>query len=182
MAVCSYPESGKRGFPAVYMSSLEKRLQETEHALYRALTALKDKGGMNSLVVPHIEESANLAWLQLSKVEKQEEWTRLPLNSREQLAFWFHDKQKAGHHAETPDEHLLTSEMTSPAEREQENCGPNSYAGMTTPRQPEQTLSAVLEQQRMNSETTSEQCRECEILPVITNAHHEISDPWRNYF
>jgi hypothetical protein len=182
---CRYPEGGKRGIPAIYMSSLEKRLQETELALYVALSTLEGKEGIDSAAEPQLQQSANPAWRQLSKLEKQKEWTRLPLNSKEQLAVWFREKKRAGHHTETQDERLLNSELTSftsPDERGTGVCGHTSRAGKKIPRQSEQTPLAVSRQQQIDSRTTSEQLREFQVPGVPNNARNELSGPWQNYF
>ena len=187
MLTCRYPEGGKRGIPAVYMSNLERRLQETELALYGALAALEEKEsiGIESLAVPQLKQSTTLGWRQLSKIEKQEEWTRLPLDSKEQLAIWFRDKQRAFHDTETQEEHPLSCELTSfasPDGRGKGVCGHNSRAGTNIPRQPEHPPSVVLQRQQTNSGSNIEQLRGFQVPVVPNSVHNKVSSPWQNYF
>jgi hypothetical protein len=87
--ICRYQEGGKRGLPIAYINSLEKRLQETESALYAAMLALDEHENV---------KASNLGLLkaprELSKTERQDDWKRLPLQTPEQLALWFQDKQE----------------------------------------------------------------------------------------
>jgi hypothetical protein len=94
---CRYTEGGKRGIPAAYINSLEDRLAETEAALYSALTAIdsmsNDPAGLRRALV-HV--SGPVA-RERSKIEKQNEWKRLPLRSGEQLHAWLEDKSSDCH-------------------------------------------------------------------------------------
>lgn len=87
--VCRYQEGGKRGLPIAYINSLERRLRETESALYAAMLALDEH---------EIIKAGNLGLLkaprELSKTERQDDWKRLPLQTPEQLASWFVEKQQ----------------------------------------------------------------------------------------
>ncbi|XPS92385.1 hypothetical protein M3J09_001780 [Ascochyta lentis] len=87
--ICRYQEGGKRGLPIAYINSLEKRLRETESALYAAMLALEEQDSI---------KASNLGLLkaprELSKTERQENWKRLPLHTPEQLAIWFLEKQQ----------------------------------------------------------------------------------------
>ncbi|KAJ4381657.1 hypothetical protein N0V86_003021 [Didymella sp. IMI 355093] len=87
--VCRYQEGGKRGLPIAYINSLERRLRETESALYAALLAHKEQDSI---------KAGNLSLLkaprELSKTERQDDWKRLPLQTPEQLATWFQAKQQ----------------------------------------------------------------------------------------
>jgi hypothetical protein len=87
--VCRYQEGGRRGLPIAYINTLEKRLQDTEAALYAALLALEDQrsirsGDLSSLKMPR----------ELSKVDRQDEWKHLPLQTSEQLSAWFQHKHQ----------------------------------------------------------------------------------------
>jgi hypothetical protein len=92
---CRYAEGGKRGIPAAYINSLEDRLAETEAALYSALTAIdsmaNDAAGLRRALV-HVSGPVTR---ERSKLEKLDEWKRLPLRSGEQLHAWFEDKARS---------------------------------------------------------------------------------------
>ncbi|KAF1922565.1 uncharacterized protein M421DRAFT_48328, partial [Didymella exigua CBS 183.55] len=86
--ICRYQEGGRRGLPIAYINSLERRLRETESALYATLLAHNEqdiKASNFGLLKPPRE---------LSKTERQDDWKRLPLQTPEQLATWFHEKQQ----------------------------------------------------------------------------------------
>lgn len=87
--VCRYQEGGKRGLPVAYIHTLEKRLQDTEAALYATLLALEDQrnvtsGDLSSLKTPR----------ELSKADRQDEWKHLPVLTVEQLTAWFQHKHQ----------------------------------------------------------------------------------------
>lgn len=87
--ICRYQEGGKRGLPIAYINSLEKRLRETESALYATMLALDEH---NSIKAGNL--SLFKAPRELSKTERQDDWKRLPLQTPEQLAIWFKEKQQ----------------------------------------------------------------------------------------
>ena len=96
---CRYAEGGRRGIPAAYIQSLEDRLAETEAALLTALAAIDsmhDEGtGMSQLLMEFPDPISR----ESSKIEKQDEWKRLPLQSAEQLQTWFKVKSRSDIHA-----------------------------------------------------------------------------------
>lgn len=96
--ICRYQEGGKRGLPIAYINNLEKRLRETESALYAAMVALDEHESI---------QSSNFGILkaprELSKIERQDDWQRLPLQTPEQLATWYREKQ---HQAVPPEPEL----------------------------------------------------------------------------
>ena len=86
--VCRYQEGGKRGLPAAYMTSLERRLTDTEMALSAALLALQDHAGLAPLE-QHLNRNITLSpRRERSKAEKQDEWKRFPLRNSDQLTVW----------------------------------------------------------------------------------------------
>lgn len=87
--ICRYQEGGKRGLPIAYINNLEKRLRDTESALYATMLALDECDSIKAsnfglLKVPR----------ELSKTERQDDWKRLPLQTPEQLVTWFQERQK----------------------------------------------------------------------------------------
>ncbi|RVX70643.1 hypothetical protein B0A52_05295 [Exophiala mesophila] len=103
---CNYPESNKRGFPPGYIAALERRLLETELALFDALKDLhlmhvsshEDPTSEDDLMAR--EQQANLKInksltkhsANQSKTEKVAEWEALPLISREHHFEWWKDR------------------------------------------------------------------------------------------
>jgi hypothetical protein len=89
---CQYQEGGKRGLPATYITALEKRLAETETALYASLIALQELNGKQLLDcnLP----STSTPTRPRSKAEKLEDWKRLPLQNSEQLNAWLQAQQQ----------------------------------------------------------------------------------------
>lgn len=85
---CNYQEGGKRGLPAAYMRALEERLAETETALGATLLALKDQAAQQSIGYHLPSELSHPPAPRRSKVEKLEEWKRLPLQTSEHLMAW----------------------------------------------------------------------------------------------
>ncbi|KAF3040016.1 hypothetical protein E8E11_003396 [Didymella keratinophila] len=87
--ICRYQEGGKRGLPIAYINSLERRLRETESALYATLLAHNEQDSI---------KASNFGLLkaprELSKTERQDDWKRLPLQTPEQLASWFQEKKQ----------------------------------------------------------------------------------------
>lgn len=74
------------------MTSLERRLRETETALYAALLTLDEQGAIDS-DYPHLLKLSTAAWPQQSKAESLEEWNHLPLQTSEHLETWLRSKQ-----------------------------------------------------------------------------------------
>lgn len=87
--ICRYQEGGKRGLPIAYINNLEKRLRDTESALYATMLALDERDSV---------KASNFGLLkmprELSKTERQDDWRRLPLQTPEQLSTWFQEKQQ----------------------------------------------------------------------------------------
>ncbi|CAO2655831.1 Nn.00g046340.m01.CDS01 [Neocucurbitaria sp. VM-36] len=96
--LCRYQEGGKRGLPAAYITSLERRLQETEIALSATLFSLQEVKGFEFLERNMIS-ARSVPGRARSKAEKQNEWKRLPLQNSEHLAAWLRDKHN---HDEMP--------------------------------------------------------------------------------
>ena len=75
--------------PIAYINNLEKRLRETESALYATMLALNEQDDI---------KASNIGLLRAprerSKTERQDDWKRLPLQTPEQLAVWFQEKQQ----------------------------------------------------------------------------------------
>ncbi|KAH3934583.1 hypothetical protein HBI56_024050 [Parastagonospora nodorum] len=91
---CRYAEGGKRGLPAAYMNSIEKRLQDTEAALYATLRALQDMDGLESLSLNVESGPKTESRPRRSKAEKQKEWMQRPLQTSEDILTWFRDEQQ----------------------------------------------------------------------------------------
>ena len=169
---CRYAEGGKRGIPAVYMSSLEKRLQETELMLYGALVALEENGMLACVTVPPPASH------QLSKVDKQDEWNRLPLRSTQQLDVWYREKQRTGYRCETREEHLSSSDDG----RGTKVSGNGACAAGTVPMHLEKSPAALPRQQHLNSGITTQQLSRTAVPNISNYATSETSTLWRNYF
>jgi hypothetical protein len=89
---CQYQEGGKRGLPAAYIAALEKRLAETETALYANLIALQE---LNGKQLPDRDlAGATISTRHRSKAERLEEWKRLPLQTGKQLDAWLQAQQQ----------------------------------------------------------------------------------------
>ena len=76
---CRYSESNKRGIPTGYLGLLEQRLNETEAALFGALSELRGLGSSKPL-----QRDANP-----SKMTRMEEWKEYPLQGEGGLERWF---------------------------------------------------------------------------------------------
>lgn len=90
-ASCRYPNSNKRGIPTGYIAVLEKRLLETELALFESLCTLYRS---QVPIEPYRsslsqrEAIADFSYKQ-SKSEKLEEWNRCSLGTDcDRLAWW----------------------------------------------------------------------------------------------
>ncbi|CAI6342046.1 unnamed protein product [Periconia digitata] len=90
-ASCRYPSSNKRGIPTGYISVLERRLLETELALFEALCSLYKSP---IPIDPYIssqgqrEAIANYSYKQ-SKGEKVEEWSSCSLGTEyDRMSWW----------------------------------------------------------------------------------------------
>ncbi|KAI0104037.1 hypothetical protein GGR51DRAFT_523262 [Nemania sp. FL0031] len=86
---CEYPDQGKRGLPAGFLSALESRLQETERALFYALGELLEG------TVEHGPYTGFLNAAQ-TKSEMVEKWASLPLGDRAQVEAWFLNRRAGG--------------------------------------------------------------------------------------
>jgi hypothetical protein len=103
------------------MTSVEKRLQNTEAALYVALNALHERdGGIGSISLPADGNTLTTSTPQRSKTEKQHEWKRLQLQTGEDLVAWFLEKQQQTTIAhdlqqdiDAPVEHIGTDQLSS---------------------------------------------------------------------
>ncbi|KAF2004058.1 hypothetical protein P154DRAFT_65738 [Amniculicola lignicola CBS 123094] len=172
---CRYLEGGKRGIPAAYMTALEKRLQETEAALYTALNAIEDHG--RTIASPAVKwyGTSNSS---RSKTERQHEWKQQPLQSKEQLAAWFRGKKSEEQFSEQDDpsvEHPRddSREATSGIQ----TCEPALEAPPASPQMCSHYSGGVRDDvfDRMQNMET----------PHAPNASQEqsaIARQWRNYF
>ena len=89
---CRYPEVSKRGFPPGYISALEKRLLESELALFDALTTIRsgtESGEIQSSQVSHLLERRNAHGIKAANIA---EWKSLPLVTPQQRWHWLHEK------------------------------------------------------------------------------------------
>jgi hypothetical protein len=77
-----------RGIPTGYIASVEKRLAETEYALFLALRPTSD----TNMQMPSSEAFSNHI-LGLSKAGKVDEWERWPLQTEEERRKWWQERQ-----------------------------------------------------------------------------------------
>ncbi|ETS77723.1 hypothetical protein PFICI_09785 [Pestalotiopsis fici W106-1] len=88
---CHYPEQNRRGLPAGYLNSLEKRLLDTERALFFALSEIHagsvEQGRYSDAGRRFMKPSSQ------SKTELVQGWTQFPLETRDEARSWFLDKQ-----------------------------------------------------------------------------------------
>jgi hypothetical protein len=82
------------------MTSLENRLRDTEAALLSALRVLQDSGGTPSVQLHADDISKASSRAQRSKADKQNDWTRYPLQTSEDLLAWFRDASQSGANAD----------------------------------------------------------------------------------
>jgi hypothetical protein len=171
---CHYQEGGKRGLPAAYITALERRLADTEAALFTTLVALQTQDALR-LTEGHLSGVTSQALQpQRSKAEKLEEWKRLPLQTQEQLAAWLQ--------ARRPDS--TAPEMPQPGPS---NPVPEYKAHSTlavSERRLDSNASRFHETHANTARSASavEQLRDCE-MPIIPNVPRDFSIQWReNYF
>ncbi|KAF2108172.1 hypothetical protein BDV96DRAFT_672276 [Lophiotrema nucula] len=172
-AQCRYPEGGKRGIPAAYITSLEQRLLETEAALFAALAAVQrqDDDEPNSVDWPN--PIMRTAWSGRTKIDRQEEWRQFPLESAQQLAAWYQAKRQHSEAVQAPDAELASRGDASFESESARNHDPQYI---------EPSIEIDLSHQPQDVTTTLE----TPPIPV-----HESSDvlaktyssaQWRNYF
>lgn len=80
-----------RGIPAGYVSALERRLAETERALFFALAEIHD--GVGTAQEDYETPSNATATTQQEKTHLLESWADSPLSNREQARSWFESKR-----------------------------------------------------------------------------------------
>lgn len=168
---CRYAQGGKRGIPAAYINSLEARLAETEAALFSALATIhsvnNDTAGMNQLPANVSGPVSGPVVRERSKIEKQDEWKRLPLRSGEQLHAWFDEKSKSK--SDHPIQHMRSSPNGHPA---------STQSGELANAEADDTVQADREPPATDTAATHPH--------TPTNAHlpAQCQDPvrWRNYF
>ncbi|KAH6645993.1 hypothetical protein BKA67DRAFT_582922, partial [Truncatella angustata] len=84
---CRYPEQNRRGLPAGYLNSLEKRLLETERALFFALAEIHARctelGDYSDAGLRLMKPSSQ------TKTELVQSWSRNPLDTRNDGRKWF---------------------------------------------------------------------------------------------
>jgi len=88
------------------MTSIEKRLQDTEAALYAALRTLHEMDGLRSLALNTDGAFKTESKPQRSKAEKQREWMQRPLQTSEDILAWFRDEQQPSTHSTRQDAKL----------------------------------------------------------------------------
>lgn len=84
-----------RGIPAGYLNALEKRLAETERALFFALAEIHT-GVIENNEYPTASKKA-INPVSHSKAELMENWARLSLNTRDHTLAWFLDHRLSTH-------------------------------------------------------------------------------------
>lgn len=95
------------------MTSIEKRLQQTEAALYASLRALQEMDGLQSLSLNAEGASKTESRPQRSKAEKQKEWMQRPLRTSQDVLTWFRDEQEQPSTHSTRQDARLTGEATA---------------------------------------------------------------------
>ncbi|KUI63745.1 hypothetical protein VM1G_10592 [Cytospora mali] len=96
-AKCHYPEKNRRGIPAGYVNTLEKRLAETERALFFALAEIHaGVVARDDYESPALRQTMGESVLssptpitQQDKAKLMASWARTPLADREQVQKWF---------------------------------------------------------------------------------------------
>ena len=116
---------------------------------------------------------------QLAKVDRQEEWARLPLSSKEQLITWFRDKQRADEHVANRSRDPLSQNSRSEAPDMNVGAGdrvPRAMPGLSDP-----PASATLEQ-RSDSENFVSQLHRLRAPNAPNIDGGKALDQWSNYF
>lgn len=111
---CNYPQSFKRGFPEGYIAKLEQRLIQTELALMQALSIVSGQYSTVDEILTTEVERFKTYYAGLTKPERMQEWTRLPLDTHEQRLQWLHDKARRADVGPNVS-HANSSEPPSPA-------------------------------------------------------------------
>ena len=161
---CRYMEGGKRGIPAAYITSLERRLVETEAALYAVLAATDTTSNSSAFDQLGLQTDSTTSKLQdRSKLERQEEWKRLPLHSGKQLVEWFLEKK-------VQEEYALSSitrhQVSGTEESESRQNSATKHIGTAL-----QPSLASAEIRSSHNPTDSD-----------LSARPEVCAQWRNYF
>ncbi|KAH8660243.1 hypothetical protein BX600DRAFT_467449 [Xylariales sp. PMI_506] len=90
---CNYLEQHKRGLPAGYVNSLEKRLADTERALYFALAEIyTGTVQLNDYSVSRVGGDTRATQSQ-SKIATTQEWLQCPLRNRNDAKEWYMQRQ-----------------------------------------------------------------------------------------
>lgn len=100
-AKCHYPEKNRRGIPAGYVNALEKRLAETERALFFALAEIHaGTVARHNYESPMLRQAMEVSVLsgpipttQQDKAQLMATWAKSPLADREQAYAWFEANQ-----------------------------------------------------------------------------------------
>ncbi|KAJ4346971.1 uncharacterized protein N0V89_010904 [Didymosphaeria variabile] len=141
------------------------RLAETEAALFSALTTIglidNNGAGLAQLLVNVSAPSLRGR----SKVEKQDEWKRLPLRSGQQLLIWLEEKSQTDYHAQHP--------VPSPPNEHPQSTQSDEFAS----NEPTEAVETSAEPSSIDNAATAR---------TPTNIHlttqFQDSAQWRNYF
>ncbi|KAF2621567.1 hypothetical protein BU25DRAFT_233942 [Macroventuria anomochaeta] len=179
--ICRYQEGGKRGLPIAYINSLERRLRETESALYATMLALDEHDNIKASNIGLLK-----APRELSKAERQDDWKRLPLQTPEQLAIWFQEKQQQAVPSEPDLPHIPFPGVPNlqPVES-QSGEGPRMALPMPHTPGTDNTHSPVYSESASSilSKSMTEQLRGIETPQApSTSAIPFKSTSWHNYF
>ncbi|KAK7187261.1 hypothetical protein DPSP01_013021 [Paraphaeosphaeria sporulosa] len=163
---CRYAEGGKRGIPAAYINSLEDRLAETEAALYSALATINSVHNGTAGLHRLLTDASGPVARERSKIEKQDEWKRLPLRSGEQLRVWFEEKSQSDHQLQ----HMRSSTNGHPPSIQSEELARSDAADV---------VHASLEPAHTAAEKAA-----TSHTPTSAHLPTHFHDPaqWRNYF
>ncbi|KAH8765434.1 hypothetical protein F5883DRAFT_557052 [Diaporthe sp. PMI_573] len=100
-ANCHYPEKHRRGIPAGYVNALEKRLAETERALFFALAEARPGTHSEATARPALRPSLlfrSTPTTQQEKAELMALWGKTPLEESAQVEAWFEANTEEGGH------------------------------------------------------------------------------------
>lgn len=173
-----------------YITDLERRLSETEAALYTALDAIEDRGDrIESLPLRWHAKSTVSGGTSRSKAERQYVWKQQPLQSKEQLAAWFQNEKSHGQYLEQDGanvegprssshrrirgrEHGIVGDVTTARSPSQANVIPSTPLS-TSHHASEDIVDNIFD--HLGSFETAH-------TPITSQGQGAVASQWRNYF
>ncbi|KAF2830535.1 hypothetical protein CC86DRAFT_162669 [Ophiobolus disseminans] len=177
---CRYQEGGKRGLPAAYMTSLETRLHDTERTLYAAVRALHANDGIASVLAFLDADIPTYPITPRSKVDKQSEWKRRPLQTSKDLVVWFEEQHQR------IEDSLDTEVQVEPPRGDPivEQYGAETPTTSTTSKVQDERLAQHAHPLSVSSEAVMSQLRHSR-PPLVPNGSSNVTNPaawYDNYF